>query len=62
MPKSSASAKITPGKRQQIEAAVTLLRAHYGPVLAVWRKIPTDRQREFLEHSPLFARLFEGVL
>lgn len=56
------SIKVTPGKAKQLESAVKLIREHYGAVLAVWRELPDEQRRRLLEHSPMLARLLDGIV
>lgn len=56
------SIKLTPGNAKQIKSAVTLIRKHYGAVLAVWRELPEPQRQKVLEHSPLLARLLDGIV
>lgn len=54
--------KMTPGKQRQLARAVADVRAHYGPVLDVWRTLSDEQQRAVLAHSPLLAQLLAGVV
>jgi len=54
--------KVPPGQAKKLADAVRLVRAHYGPILAVWRTLPERRREMVLAHSPQLARLLEGVV
>jgi len=51
------SIKLTPGKRKQVEEALTLLAEHYGSLLASWNELQREQRDEVLVHSPLLTGL-----
>lgn len=60
MPK-TVSIKVPPGQAKKLTDAVALVRSHYGPVLVVWRELTEAQRQQVLAHSPVLAKLMDGV-
>ena len=59
MPKPVKSLKLTPGKIQQLNAAIDLVEAHVAIVADIWPILPQARRSKTLEHSAVLARFLE---
>lgn len=51
------SIKLTPGKQQQFQSALTDMRLRYSNVLASWSVLTESQKQEVLANSPILSGL-----
>lgn len=60
--KPKAGRKLTPAEQKKLAEGVTLLKAIYADVAAVWGQMTADQREAYKAHSPIFAAVLEWAL
>ena len=59
MPNPTIDLTLTSAQKTQLAAAFTLIKSKFGPLIQVWDQLTPKQRVAVLEHSPVFAKLYE---